>query len=211
MTAEQTLKNPDKRATKKNSRTTLWIMIVLFGLPYIAAIYFYYFADLSEMGNQTNYGTLITPVRQINDMPLKKLDNSDFKFSEMKGKWILISIAQSSCATGCQENLYKMRQIRKAVGEDRSRINRIFLLTDTSNTPSFNELLSKYSGTEVIIPSGDNYQKFISGFSITDETIEDRLFIIDPLGNYMMAYPKDADANMILKDIRRLLKVSKIG
>ena len=186
-------------------------MIVLFGLPYIAALYFYYFADLSKMTKRTNYGTLISPVRQVNDIPLKKLDNSDFKLSELRGAWVMVSIGQSSCQKSCQDNLYKMRQIRKAVGEDRSRINRVFMLTDKSNIQSFNELLTHYSKMEVIIPTGDNYKQLISGFSINDESAEDGIFIIDPLGNYMMAYPKDADAEEILKDVRRLLKVSKIG
>lgn len=211
MTTEQALNSPDKQNQPKRSRTTLWVMLVLFGLPYVAAFYFYYFADLSEMSQQTNYGTLISPVRQINDIPLTKLDDSDFKFSDMKGKWILISIASSSCAMDCQNNLYKMRQIRKAVGEDRSRINRVLLLTDTLNLSELNKILTEFSGTDVMKPAGDIYKKFISGFSVAGEDSENGLYIIDPLGNYMMAYPKDADANKILKDIRRLLKVSKIG
>ncbi|MCW8911282.1 MAG: SCO family protein [Gammaproteobacteria bacterium] len=211
MTIEKTLNNPDNQNNPKKSRTTLWIMIILFGLPYVAAIYFYYFADLSKISNQTNYGTIITPARQVNDIPLKKLNNTDFKLSEMRGKWILISIGQSSCQKSCQDNLYKMRQIRKALGEERTRINRVFLLTDTLNIQSFNSLLPDYSGMETIIPTDDNYQYLISGFSIAGEPTEDGIFVVDPLGNYMMAYPKDADANKILKDIRRLLKVSKIG
>ena len=208
MTVEQTLNDSNNQ---KKSRTTLLIMVVLFGLPYIAALYFYYFSDLSEISPQTNYGTLITPVRQVNDIPLKKLDNSDFKLSELRGAWTLVSIGQSSCQKSCQDNLYKMRQIRKAVGEDRSRINRIFLLTDTSNIQSFSNLLPEYSGMEAIIPTDDKYKQLISTFSIKGEPTEDGIFIIDPLGNYMMAYPKDADAHKILKDVRRLLKVSKIG
>ena len=208
MTVEQTLNDSNNQ---KRSRTTLLIMVVLFGLPYIAALYFYYFADLSEISPQTNYGTLITPVRQVNDIPLKKLDNSDFKLSELRGAWTLVSIGQSSCQKNCQDNLYKMRQIRKAVGEDRSRINRIFLLTDTSNIQSFSNLLPEYSGMTVIIPTDDKYKQLISTFSVKGEPTEDGIFIIDPLGNYMMAYPKDEDAQKILNDVRRLLKVSKIG
>jgi len=211
MTTDYTTDDLQNETQPKRSRTTLWVMIILFGLPYIAAIYFYYFVDRSELGDTSNYGTLISPVRQVEDINLQTLNDSDFKLSDLKGSWILVSIGKSSCAESCQQNLYKMRQIRKAVGEDRSRINRVFLLSDTSEIDSFKTLLPDYQGMHVIKPSNETYQQFITNFSIAGEATEDGIFIIDPLGNYMMAYPKDADAEKILKDVRRLLKVSKIG
>ncbi|MDH5473814.1 MAG: SCO family protein [Gammaproteobacteria bacterium] len=210
MITENTVDNSNLENNPKKSRATLWIMIILFGLPYIAAFYFYFYADELELG-QTNYGHLISPVRQISDISLKRIDNSNFTFSEMKGTWILVSIGNSSCQKSCLDNLYKMRQIRKAVGEDRTRIQRVFLLTESSNIESFNRLLPDYTGMEVMIPGNENYNQLISSFSLSGEPTEDGIYIIDPMGNYMMAYPKDADAEKILKDIRRLLKVSKIG
>ena len=38
-----------------------------------------------------------------------------------------------------------------------------------------------------------------------------QIYLIDPLGNVMMSYPKDATAKGMQKDLKRLLKVSKIG
>ena len=35
--------------------------------------------------------------------------------------------------------------------------------------------------------------------------------IMDPLGNLMMRYPRDADPSKIKKDVIKLLKVSRIG
>jgi hypothetical protein len=39
----------------------------------------------------------------------------------------------------------------------------------------------------------------------------DYIYVIDPLGNLMMRYPRDADPNGMKKDFVRLLKVSRIG
>jgi cytochrome oxidase Cu insertion factor (SCO1/SenC/PrrC family) len=39
----------------------------------------------------------------------------------------------------------------------------------------------------------------------------ERVYIIDPLGNLMMYYPPDADPSGMLKDLKKLLKYSKIG
>jgi len=38
-----------------------------------------------------------------------------------------------------------------------------------------------------------------------------RVYIIDPLGNLMMYYPPGADPGGMLKDLKKLLKYSKIG
>ena len=38
-----------------------------------------------------------------------------------------------------------------------------------------------------------------------------QIYVIDSLGNLMMWYPKDATSKGIKKDLKRLLKVSKIG
>ena len=37
------------------------------------------------------------------------------------------------------------------------------------------------------------------------------LYLIDPLGNWMMVYPGPSEYKGILKDIKRLLRVSQIG
>ena len=41
--------------------------------------------------------------------------------------------------------------------------------------------------------------------------LEDHLYLIDPLGNLMMRFPKDADPTKVKKDIAKLLKASAIG
>jgi hypothetical protein len=37
------------------------------------------------------------------------------------------------------------------------------------------------------------------------------LYLVDPLGNLILRYPRDADPSRILRDIGRLLKASQIG
>ena len=39
----------------------------------------------------------------------------------------------------------------------------------------------------------------------------DRVYIVDPLGNLVMAYESGFDAKGLLKDLRRLLRLSSIG
>lgn len=203
--------NPEQAPdTKNKSYMALWAMIFLFGLPYLAAYYFYFNRDSLDL-NTTNYGTIVNPGRPVPDTTLVKLDGSTMQMAESRGKWLLISIGSSQCAQACQENLYKLRQVKKAIGQEHKRINKYFFLTDDKSLDSFRDLLVDYKGMQVILPSGDQYMEFLSIFSVDGQSIEDGIYIIDPLGNYMMKYSKDEEPMKILKDMERLLKVSKIG
>ena len=208
---EQSIINTENNRPKRSYKT-LWIMIVLFGLPYVAAWYFYFNKDSIDFGSQTNYGSIVTPARVIDEVNLITIDNTDFNTASLKGKWTIVTIGESLCLVDCQKNLYKMRQIRKALGQGRERVERLFLLTDSVNIQSFTRLINdEYQGTTVIINNGDLFAKFISVFSYTEQSLADGIYIVDPLGNFMMTYPKDAEATGILEDLSRLLKVSKIG
>ena len=212
---EQVMNNTSSNQPKK-SYTTLWIMILLFSLPYAGATYFYMNRDNFDF-EQNNYGTIITPLKPVEDLKLKTIENSDFRFSSLKGQWIIVSIGSSHCEENCQKNIYHMRQIKKATGKDRNKVERVFLLTDTSDIKNFKNNISEYKGMYVIKNSGNEYNQFLSSFSFKGKdnnkliTFTNGIFFIDPFGNYMMGYPEGADAIKILHDLQRLLKVSRAG
>ena len=37
------------------------------------------------------------------------------------------------------------------------------------------------------------------------------IYLVDPLGNLMMRYPRDPDPAKLVKDLQRLLRYSRIG
>jgi hypothetical protein len=39
----------------------------------------------------------------------------------------------------------------------------------------------------------------------------DHIYLIDPLGNLMMRFPRDPDTRRLIKDLSRLLKASRVG
>lgn len=213
MTEQQTKNNSQNQTSDPGKRkyTTLWVMIFLFILPYIAAFYFYFNKDSLDLGEGSNYGNIVSPAKPLSNIQLTRIDGSDVSFSSLKGKWTLLTIGKSSCLKDCVDNLYKIRQIKKAVGQEHKRIQKAFFLIDESSIDSFKSLLGEYPGMSVFIPSNKQYESFLLEFSISGESIEDNIFVVDPLGNYMMMYPKGSDPSKMLKDIERLLKVSKIG
>ena len=100
-----------------------------------------------------------------------------------------------------------MRQLRLTQGKEMDRIERVWLITDDAALDI--ALLKKYDGTRLLRVDP---QKLAAWLPVKEDTQpSDHLYMIDPLGNLMMRFPKDPDANKIKKDITRLLKASSIG
>ncbi len=142
-------------------------------------------------GASGNYGTLLSP-RPVAGAPLAAL----------RGKWVLVQLDAGACDAWCERKLYIMRQIRRAQGKEMQRVGRLWLLTDTVQPRA--ELLAAIEGT-VIAPAG-------TGADFPAEAMrKDHIYLVDPLGNLMMRFPRDPDPSLMIKDLQRLLKVSGFG
>jgi hypothetical protein len=85
------------------------------------------------------------------------------------------------------------------------RIERAWLVDDAmAATP---EVLGEYAGTHLIAAAGNPLIARLAPAG----SARDYLYIVDPLGNVMMRYGRDADPSRIKKDVTRLLKVSHVG
>ena len=42
-------------------------------------------------------------------------------------------------------------------------------------------------------------------------SVTDHIYLVDPLGNLMMRFPRDPDPSKMLNDLKRLLRLSQIG
>ena len=40
---------------------------------------------------------------------------------------------------------------------------------------------------------------------------DERIYLVDPLGNFVLAFPRDPDIKAMAKDLTRLLRASRIG
>jgi hypothetical protein len=141
-------------------------------------------------GQAANYGELVAP-RPLAGPPLDAL----------RGKWVLVSFDTAACDAYCEKKLYFMRQVRTAQHKNMGRVERLWVVTDAGKPRA--ELLSAIEGTR-IARMVDSLQGF-PGNAV------DHIYVIDPLGNLMMRFPRDPDPSKILKDLQRLLRLSQIG
>jgi cytochrome oxidase Cu insertion factor (SCO1/SenC/PrrC family) len=150
-----------------------------------------------------NYGELIPPV------PLAQLsapgDAALADLARLKGRWVLVTVDGGACDDYCQRKLWVIRQLRLTQGKEMERIERAWLVDDDA-TPS-PALEQEYAGTARIAARGSA----VLGALPAAGTPRHHVYLIDPLGNVMLRYPRDADPSRIKKDVTRLLKVSRVG
>jgi len=188
-----------------NRRWQLYAILLVCAAPVVLSYLTYY---VIKPTGRTNYGTLIDPrAHPIPPLGATTLDGRPASLHDYRGKWILLQADGGACHAGCREKLYEMRQLRLVQGKDMDRIERVWLITD--DQPLDTMLIRQFDGTRLLRARPDLVDAWLPVEPGT--TAADHLFIIDPLGNLMMRFPKDADPNRIKKDIDKLLKASSIG
>ncbi len=203
-------KTPEKK--KKNSYAPLWALIALSALPYIVGTIYYQFRDQLPLTSGSNYGLLIEPARELKSTSMTLLDGSNRDITSYQKKWLMLYMLDGECDKNCLQNLYFMRQVRKAMAGDRYRINRL-LLVENDNVISDDLLkqLKDFPGMHVATIDNKNKDSFYSTIGGLSGNIFNKVMLVDPFGNYMMEYPSKPDPERLLKDVKRLLSISRIG
>lgn len=166
-------------------------MLTLFFAAPFALAWLAWWLDWAP-GTTSNYGELIEP-RPLAGAPWERL----------RGKWVLVTFDAAACDAYCERKLYFMRQLRRAQGKDRERIERLWLLTDDGRPRA--ALAAAIAGTH-IAPVRTLAARFPAAGGVSDH-----IYVVDPLGNLMMRYPREPDPSRMLKDLQRLLRLPGIG
>lgn len=173
----------------KRGRMKFLLLGLFFSLP-VAAGWVAWWLDLAP-GSTSNYGTLLPP-QPVPAGPL----------AAVKGKWVLVQFDAAACDAYCERKLYFMRQVRRAQGREMPRVARLWLVTDKVAPRA--EVLAAIEGTVVIpAPAGVDFP--------AERSVADHIYLVDPLGNLMMRFPREADPSRVIKDIQRLLRASSFG
>jgi cytochrome oxidase Cu insertion factor (SCO1/SenC/PrrC family) len=197
-----------------SSRQAMVLLGLLFMMPAFVA---WVMHNSGEEGwrpeGTTNRGMLVHPARPLTfpaDLMVADASANDY----LQGLWTLLYIGDGDCDELCNNNLYKMRQVNIAQNENMKRVQRLYLVRGEELPAALGDLLEKeYSKMEVVLFPDAQAQQMAPDFVVDGVSMEgaERVYIIDPLGNLMMYYPADADPGGMLKDLKKLLKYSKIG
>jgi cytochrome oxidase Cu insertion factor (SCO1/SenC/PrrC family) len=188
----------------RSARLQLIAILVICAAPVLASYLAYY---VFQPQGRTNYGTLIEPQRGVGAMQAQLLDGGRFALADLRGKWVMLTVDAGACAQACVDKLYLMRQVRLTTGKDRDRIERVMLVTDADRPAP--QVLSDYEGTRMARIDPDEVAKRLPPEG--QGRSADHIYLIDPLGNLMMRFPRNADPSRMKKDLAKLLRASRVG
>lgn len=175
-------------------------MFLLLCAPIVAS-YALFFWDVRP--DTDNYGELLE-VKTLTGTALNQADQTIFRIRQLRGKWALISVDSGKCDEQCRQKLYYMRQVRLIQNAERERIERVWLIDD-GELPA-PEIVKEFEGMWFINAKDSDLLPAIPGKA----SQRDHIYLVDPIGNLMMRFPKDPDPKKMSKDIKRLLKVSQL-
>lgn len=175
----------------RRGRAKLVLLALFFALP-AAGAWLAWWLELAP-GATGSYGTLIAP------QPL-----AAEALAPLRGRWVLVQIDSGACDAACERKLYFMRQLRRATGRDMTRIERLWLVSD--DVVPAPALAAAIEGTVIARADARLIERFPAEGSPAVH-----IYLVDPLGNLMLRFPHDPDPSRMLKDLQRLLKVSRFG
>ncbi len=182
----------------------MFLVLLVCAAPIIASYITYY---ILQPQGRTNYGELLLPIKPIPAAQLRLLDGKPFDLATLKGKWIMLTVDGGACSTACVEKLYKMRQVRATQGKNSDRIENAWLIDDEAQLET--QVIRAYDSTHMLRAAGN---AFLQALPVpTGGQQHDHIYLIDPLGNLVLRFPKGADPAKMKRDLERLLKYSGIG
>ena len=188
-------------ASTRAGRWKMLALLLVSAAPVVAS-YFTYYVVRPE--GRRNYGELVNPQRPLPAFTGIDVQGQPVPLTQLKDQWLLISVADSACDAACQEHLYLQRQLRETLGKEKERLDWVWLRTGTE--PLADALKQATSAAVVLQLDATQLATWLE--PAPGQRLEDHLYVVDPLGNWMMRFPANLDPKQAKRDLDRLLRAS---
>jgi hypothetical protein len=191
------------------SRTTRgrWKMLLVMALcasPVLASYFTFYV--VRPQGHRS-YGELVAAQPALPDTTALSLDGKPVRLPSLTGQWLLISVSGGACDPACETRLYQQRQLRESLGKDSDRLDWVWLVDDSAPVPL--RLQPALTQATVLRLPADRLARWLE--PAPGQALSDHLYLVDPLGHWMMRFPAAMDmagAARAKRDIDRLLRAA---
>ncbi len=196
-----------------------WKMIAVLlvcAAPVIASYFTFYVVRPTA---QRNYGELINPQRPLPDVAVLPLTGTGkvvanqyataaTNLRALKGQWLLVSVASSACDAVCEKHIYLQRQLRESLGREKDRLDRVVLVTDDApvKTNVLPAMLDAANDAYAFRIAPDALAQWLA--PADGQKLIDHLYLVDPMGNWMLRFPANVDVAKAKRDVERLLRAS---
>jgi hypothetical protein len=197
----------------RSGRIKMLLVLAACAAPVIASYFTYY---VVRPAARTNFGVLVEPQRPLPELAAQGLDGKPVPMASLRGQWLVMSVAHAACDARCESTLFLQRQLRAGLGKDKERVDWVWLIDDDAPVPA--AMLPRLEGSTTLrIPAQSAAQWLGDGAAAPLYGV---IYLVDPLGNYMMRFPspdpetdstQDAKllhAKKVKRDVERLLRAS---
>ena len=187
----------------ENSKISGYLLIAVFVVPLLIAVTMYVMRDYLPTTKPASHGSLIHPAQPVKTLEITLSSNGTIDINDFAGKWTYLVYSPKGCDLVCEASLFKLRQTKIATGRESNRIQSA-LLTDANKVSP--EIMDRNQRMRV-----GSLVKFETESGEYMELKPGTIYLIDPIGNLMMKYDTTSTSRGMLKDIKKLLKISNIG
>jgi hypothetical protein len=198
----QDMGTADKR---RRGRATMLLVLLACLAPVVVSYLMFY---VVRPGDRNNYAELIQPTHSLpTDLPLHTLDGVAVVPDSLHGQWLLVVVGGGDCDTSCENLLFAQRQLREMLGREKERVDRLWLITDEApvRAPVLTALNQGTPVTALRVPA-QALARWLS--PAPGHGLGEHLFVVDPMGEWMMRTPVPLDPLKFRKDLDRLLRAS---
>jgi cytochrome oxidase Cu insertion factor (SCO1/SenC/PrrC family) len=189
----------------RSGRLKMLLVLVVCAAPVLAS-YLTYFVIRPQA--RTNYGELITPTRELPaDLPLSTLDGRPVRAESLRGQWLLVVVADAACDADCESHLFLQRQLRETLGREKERVDKVWLVTDGGvPRPEVLHAVSEGTPATVLRVPREALARWLQ--PAQGEALSRHVYVVDPMGQWMMRMPPNPDPAKFKRDVERLLRAS---
>ncbi|MDO9225862.1 MAG: hypothetical protein Q8M09_02505 [Pseudomonadota bacterium] len=170
-------------------RIKLLLLMSLFAAPALAA---WVVHQVWQAPAASIYGELLPPT-----MPrftgMTDAAGQPADLASLQGRWVLLTVVNGDCGPDCRQQLHLARQVRVAQGREQERVAQVLIQADSA------------------IPVDLTLTYRVPKAALANWPDPVRTYVVDPLGRVMLRFPVAAEGKGMLRDLRQLLKASKIG
>lgn len=185
------------QTTTKTKLKVLAVAALFFG-PLAAAWLLYGVFPERAPGGRTHGGVLNEPAVPLPEEGLEPAGGTA-DLPVFDERWTFLQVAPDGCDDACRQGLATTRQVRALLHRRAPRVQRVLVTAgpppaDLGDHPD----LARYRGGAALRETLGEHEA-------------GTVYVVDPLGNWVLTYPAPADADALFGDIKHLLKLSHIG
>lgn len=214
------------------------VLLLIAGIPLtmiLAASWLWYFVangdlDLVAALGTANNGELVTPPRDLQQLPFRDDAGIPYRWDDLEPRWTLVVAApRGVCNAACERRIWLTRQLHVALGRDFNRVRRAVI----ADAPVANVALARqdpqpegwpagftggalvdylalgHTGVVALSLSPEDFDKvFATAGEAGSDADPAGWYLVDPGGWVMMRFPDALDYKAIISDLKFLLKNS---